>query len=141
MYVAGILADKGWNVYFPRRDKGFDFVITKEVENRIIVRLVQVKGKYPEEGKTNKQVYGYIGKLSQVHNDMVLAIAFFSHDSTTKSPECVAYMPRKKISTQKGKGFACQPAKFIDSKVIRRKSYEKYFDNSGIQRMESEKWE
>jgi len=24
MYVAGILADKGWNIYFPRRDKGFD---------------------------------------------------------------------------------------------------------------------
>jgi hypothetical protein len=31
MYVAGILADKGWNVYFPKRDIGFDFIITKEV--------------------------------------------------------------------------------------------------------------
>ena len=29
MYVAGILADNGWNIYFPRRDNGFDFIITK----------------------------------------------------------------------------------------------------------------
>jgi hypothetical protein len=29
MYVAGIMADYGWNVYFPRRDKSFDFIITR----------------------------------------------------------------------------------------------------------------
>src|SRR5947209_1336736 len=48
MYVAGILADNGWNIYFPRRDKGFDFIITKPIGDEIIVRPVQVKGKYPE---------------------------------------------------------------------------------------------
>lgn len=29
-YIAGILADAGWSVYFPRKDKGFDFVISKK---------------------------------------------------------------------------------------------------------------
>jgi len=55
MYVAGILADAGWNVYFPRRDKGFDFVITKHVGSRTIIRAVQVKGKYPGRTKTDKR--------------------------------------------------------------------------------------
>src|SRR5216683_3941776 len=27
LYVAGVLADAGWNVYFPHRDEGFDFII------------------------------------------------------------------------------------------------------------------
>lgn len=141
MYVAGILADNGWNVYFPRRDKGFDFIITKAVGGRIIVRPVQVKGKYPEEGRSNKNVYGYIGKLSELHDDMVLAIAFFSHDLATKSPECVAYVPRTRISIQASRGYACQPARFVDGKVTPRKSYEPYFDGAGIRGLELEKWE
>ena len=141
MYVAGILADKGWNVYFPRRDKGFDFIITKEFGERIVVRPVQVKGKYPGQGKTDKTVYGYIGKLSQLHHDMVLAIAFFSHDSTTKSPECVAYLPRTRISPQASRGYACQPAKFTDGRAAPRRDYAQYFDDAGIANMESDNWE
>jgi hypothetical protein len=136
MYVAGILADKGWNVYFPRRDKGFDFIITKNVGAGIIIRPVQVKGKYPERGKTNKNVYGYKGKLTQVHEDMVLSIAFFSHDTATKCPECIAYIPRSRISPQASLGYACQPARFVDGKIIPRKSYEQYFDEAGIGSME-----
>lgn len=31
LYVAGILGDAGWSIYFPKRDVGFDFIITKEV--------------------------------------------------------------------------------------------------------------
>ena len=52
MYVAGILADHGWNIYFPRRDKGFDFIITKDLGERMLVRPVQVKGLYPTGAKT-----------------------------------------------------------------------------------------
>jgi len=29
LYVAGVLADAGWNIYFPTRDIGFDFIATK----------------------------------------------------------------------------------------------------------------
>lgn len=31
LHVAGNFGDAGWNVYFPRRDKGFDFIVTKEI--------------------------------------------------------------------------------------------------------------
>lgn len=48
LLVAGILADDGWNIYFPHRDEGFDFIISKQVDGREIIRPVQVKGKYPE---------------------------------------------------------------------------------------------
>jgi hypothetical protein len=140
MYVAGILADNGWNIYFPRRDKGFDFIITKAVDGRIIVRPVQVKGKYPEEGKTDKTVYGYIGGLTELHDDMVLVITFFSADPQTKSPECVAYVPRSRISDQASKGYKCQPAKFIDGEVKPRKDFKRYFDREGIQKIESQQW-
>jgi hypothetical protein len=61
LYVAGVLADVGWNVYFPRRDQGFDFIITKQVGESIILRPVQVKGKYPTADKTAKATYGFVG--------------------------------------------------------------------------------
>ena len=67
LYAAGILADNECNVYFPRRDKGFHFIVTKQVSDKIILRPVQVKGKYPREEKGSKTVYGYMGKLSQLH--------------------------------------------------------------------------
>lgn len=34
LYVAGRLADAGWNVYFPHRDKGFDFIISNPHRTR-----------------------------------------------------------------------------------------------------------
>src|SRR5437763_7577719 len=33
----------GWHIYFPKRDFGFDFIITKQVEGAIIIRPVPVK--------------------------------------------------------------------------------------------------
>lgn len=137
MYIAGILADNEWNVYFPHRDIGFDFIVTKEIGQRIMVRPVQVKGKYPERDKTDKRVYGFIGKLTQVHEDMVLAIPFFSKDQRTKSPDCIAFIPRSRI-IQKSRGYASQPAQFIGGKATPRRDYAKYFDTAGIQNMESE---
>ncbi len=29
LYVAGCFADAGWNVYFPHRDAGFDFIVSR----------------------------------------------------------------------------------------------------------------
>ena len=141
MYVAGMLADQGWNIYFPRRDKGFDFIITKSVGGASIVRPVQVKGKYPQGNKTDKAVYGYVGRLTQLHDDMVLVIAFFSSNASAESPDFIAFVPRARISAQVGKGYQCQPAKFSGGKAVPRKSFEKYFGIDGIRLMERLEWE
>ena len=93
LYVAGSFANAGWNVYFPHRDEGFDFIVSKtDGHGTLIVRPVQVKGKYPTSTKTNKIVYGYVGRLSQRHPEMVLAMPFFPTVSAP-APTCVAYMP------------------------------------------------
>jgi|SRR5712664_1406162 len=77
LYVAGVLADAGWNVYFPHRDEGFDFIISKYLGDRIVLRPVQVKGKYPTKDKTDKAAYGYMGRLSALHNEMVWLYPIF----------------------------------------------------------------
>jgi len=43
LYVAGVLARRGWNLYFPHRDEGFDFMISKIIGNDMVIRPVQVK--------------------------------------------------------------------------------------------------
>lgn len=59
LLVAGRFAEKGWNVYFPHREQGFDFIVEKYIEEvGDIIRPVQVKGNYPMEDKENKSVYG-----------------------------------------------------------------------------------
>ena len=131
MYVAGVLADNDWNVYFPRRDKGFDFIITKEVEGKTIIRPVQVKGKYPEKSKTDKRTYGYKGKLTAIHKNMILAIPFFSTTGIGKSPLFTAFMPFGKIVKME-KRYRCEPALFKDGKPLPRRDYKKYFDLQGI---------
>lgn len=70
-WQAGLLGDAGWSVYFPKRDVGFDFIAVKELLGQVVIRPVQVKGKYPSGTKGNKVTYGYIGKLSQLHPEMV----------------------------------------------------------------------
>lgn len=49
MYVAGVLADAGWDIYFPRRDRGFDMIVSRSAGDSTIVRPVQVKGKYASD--------------------------------------------------------------------------------------------
>ena len=44
LYVAALFGDDGWSVYFPKRDVGFDFIATKQVDNKILIRPVHVKG-------------------------------------------------------------------------------------------------
>jgi hypothetical protein len=141
MYVAGILADNGWNIYFPRRDKGFDFIITKPIRGSIIVRPVQVKGKYPETGKHHKSCYGYTGGLSAIHPDMVLALAYFPTNRREAAPvHIIAYMPRCEIRDQRTQGFRCVPAHFKAGKPEPRETFTQYFDHAGMQFMESPAW-
>lgn len=140
LYVAGVLGDRGWSIYFPKRDVGFDFVITKEVNGVVIVRPVQVKGKYPEQEREDGKVYGYIGALSQLHQEMVLAIPFFSTDQLGAAPIRTAYCPRWRISVQQARGYACQPAKWQNGVPTARQSYAQFFDFPGIAAMERPTW-
>ena len=141
MYVAGVLADAGWNVYFPRRDQGFDFIITKPVGDQVLVRPVQVKGKYPELDKGDRPTYGYIGELTALHPDMVLAVPYFPTDVVSVAPTCVAYMPRAQVRPQQGRGWRCEPAKFRGGTAVPRRDFQHYFDRAGVAFIEQVGWE
>ena len=138
LYVAGRLADAGWDIYFPHRDKGFDFVISKVTNGSPILRPVQAKGKYPSAEKIDKAVYGYVGKLTQTHPEMVLAIPYFSV-SSPDTPVYIAFMPWTTIRPH-SRGFRCQPATHCDGKPKPRREYQKFFDEAGIARLESLMW-
>ena len=135
LYVAGLMGDAGWSVYFPKRDVGFDFIASKEIDGEVLIRPVQVKGLYPSEVKTDKAPYGYVGKLTQLHHHMALVLPYFPTDVTGAAPALIAYMPRNAIRPQASKGFACQPAKFKAGKAVLRPVFEKYFGLSGLSLM------
>ncbi len=140
MYVAGRFADAGWNVYFPRRDKGFDFIVSRQTPDGMqLLRPVQVKGKYPTAEKVDKVTYGYVGELSQLHPEMVLAIPFFSAASPG-TPTFVAYLPFPLIRNQASKGFACQPATFRSGTATPRRGYAKFCDEEGLKLVEQLDW-
>ena len=65
LLVAGRLADAGWNVHFPHRDQDFDFIITKTVNaSEMLIRPVQVKGKYPTGSRRSRPLNRYAPKSS-----------------------------------------------------------------------------
>lgn len=138
LYVAGLLADAGWNVYFPTRDIGFDFIATKSVATEIIIRPVQVKGKYPTPGKRDVASYGFGGWLSQLHREMVLAIAFFT-SIRSPAPTCTAFMPFGQVRphTTDPEWWQSSPARFEAGRPLPRRDYRKFFDDHGIALMES----
>ena len=139
LYVAGRFADAGWNVYFPHRDEGFDFIVTKDVPNLgEVIRPVQVKGKYPTPGKKNNPVYGYVGKLSKTHPDMILAIPYYSLCDPA-NPVFVAYNPITAIKPH-SKGFRCQPAKYENETPVKRLGFIQFFDKQGLLQIESPEW-
>jgi len=139
LYVAGRFADAGWNIYFPHRDMGFDFIVSKpDGKEGQIIRPVQVKGKYPAEEKGDKAIYGYVGRLSQLHPEMVLAIPFFSRQSPAM-PTCVAYMPISLIRKH-SRGFRCQPTSFKSGVAFPRRDYAKFFDENGLHLLEEPSW-
>lgn len=139
LYVAGRFADAGWNIYFPHRDKGFDFIISKpHAEVGQLIRPVQVKGKYPMNEKRDKSVYGYIGRLTQTHPEMVLAIPFFSKQQASVH-SCVAYMPLVLIRNHP-RGFRCEPASFRGASAVPRRDYMRFFDDGGLALLEDLSW-
>lgn len=138
LHVAGRLADEGWDIYFPHRDKGFDFVISKKVNGVLLLRPVQVKGKYPSKDKTDKAAYGYVGRLTEIHPEMVLAIPYFSA-SSPNTPVCIAFMPLVNVR-QHSRGYRCQPATFRKGEPKPRREYQKFFDRQGILRLDSLNW-
>ena len=138
LHVAGRLADEGWNIYFPHRDEGFDFVISKKVDGVLLLRPVQVKGKYPSKDKTDKAVYGYVGRLTEIHPEMVLAIPYFSA-SSPNTPVCIAFMPLVNVK-QHSRGYRCEPATFRKGEPKPRREYQKFFDRQGILRLDSLNW-
>jgi hypothetical protein len=139
LVVAGTFADAGWNVYFPHRDKGFDFIITKDIEGiGELIRPVQVKGKYPTGDKMDKATYGYVGKLTKLHPQMVLAMPFYNSNSVIL-PNFIAYLPISMIK-KCSRGYRCQPATFKNGEPIKRPFYAKFFDMEGLTLLENVNW-
>jgi len=137
-YVAGLLADAGWHLYLPKRDFGFDFIATKQVSGSLVIRPVQVKGLYPTAPKKDKATYGYIGKLTQLHTDMVLAMPFFptTHE---RSPLFTAFIPRCQIRKITKPGYySARPAYFRDGAAEMRRDFPQFFDTDGLKLMETE---
>lgn len=139
LYVAGLMANAGWNVYFPHRDKGMDFIASKTGPDGFeIIRPVQVKGKYPTEVKGDINTFGYVGPLNQLHPDMVLAIPYFAVNGTGPAL-FVAYMPYSKIKNH-SRGYRCQPAAFKNGQPVQRRDHKMFFDSSGLALLESDEW-
>jgi len=138
LHVAGLFAEAGWRVYFPHRDDGFDFIAAKPTADGILIRPVQVKGKYPKGDKLAKRVYGYVGALTQTHPEMVLAIPYFAAEEIPRLLH-VAFMPICMVRQHK-RGWRCLPAKFSGGIASPRGDHSKYFDHEGLLRLESRTW-
>jgi hypothetical protein len=139
LYVAGVMGDAGWSVYFPKRDVGFDFIISKSTASGVILRPVQVKGKYPSDQRSETSVYGYVGKLTLSHPEMVLAIPFFPQDRSVGSPSCIAYLPRWHVK-QHSRGVRCQPATFKKGIAAPRREFRHLFGVRGLAALELATW-
>ncbi len=140
MYVAGRLAVAGWNVYFPRRDNGLDLIATKMVAGQLVIRPVQVKGKYPTGEKTNKPTYGFVGDLSQTHPEMVLAIPYFQGEVADATCAFVAYLPFAMVKRRPKGDFRCEPALFRGGNPAPRRDHTPFFDAAGIRLLERPDW-
>ena len=140
MYVAGCFMDAGWQVFFPQRDEGFDFIAAKRTVNGTFLRPVQVRGCYrqPDTKVKNKATYGKSPSLlSQRHPDMVVAIPFFSEQSP-HYPHGVAYLrlPDLKTNGKTGNLYS-YPAQLRDGVPQPRPSYVGLFGVAGLARLEA----
>jgi hypothetical protein len=139
LYVAGVFGDAGWAVYFPKRDVGFDFIVTKLVGANVLIRPVQVKGKYPvKDGKDGN--LGFSGQLSAVHADMVLVLPYFDAHERGVAPSQVAYMPFPSLRPRSRGGYRAVPAKFQGNRVLQRLQFQHFFGEDGLAAVESENW-
>jgi hypothetical protein len=140
LYVAGLMGDRGWSIYFPKRDDGFDFISTKAAPSGLIMRPVQVKGLYPTLGKVDKQTYGWRGRLSQTHPDMALVLSFFSPDEKTMAPDHLAFIPFASIRPTTSGEWRSHPAIFKSGRAMPRRHYRPFFGASGLDAMEEKSW-
>ncbi len=140
LYVAGIFGDAGWSVYFPKRDVGFDFIVSKSVDDEILIRPIQVKGLYPTAAKGDKALYGYKGELSAVHQQMVLVLPYFSATERGAAPEQIAYMPISEFKKPSRGGYRCVPARFEKGHAIPRKEFAQYLGDKGLAAIEVVAW-
>jgi hypothetical protein len=140
LYVAGMFGDAGWAVYFPKRDVGFDFVVSKTVAGSVLLRPVQVKGLYPTAEKNDKATYGFQGNLSAIHPEMVLVLPFFGALERGVAPDHIAYLPFAEVRARSRGGFRCVPAKFVAGRPVPRESFEGFFGAVGLAALESEFW-
>lgn len=140
LYVAGIFGDAGWSVYFPKRDVGFDFVVSRTTNGVTLLRPVQVKGLYPTAVKKDKPVYGYSGDLSATHPDMVLALPFFSATERGVAPAIIAYMPLAQTRGRSRGGFRCVPARLVSGLPEPRRDFLQYFGADGLAALSHISW-
>ena len=140
LYVAGLFGDAGWAVYFPKRDVGFDFVVSKQVEGNIVLRPVQVKGLYPTPEKLDKDTYGFAGVLSAVHPEMVVAMPFFSARERSAAPTCIAFMPLAAFRERERGGVRCVPCSLFDGVPRPRPSFLPFMDKAGLKALEKSTW-
>ena len=139
LYVAGLFGDSGWSVYFPKRDVGFDFIVTKSIDGHVLLRPVQVKGLYPTSAKTDKRYYGYDGMLTAVHPQLVLVLPYFRFDNH-HYPEQIAFMPFDRVKNLATGNFRCLPARFEGGHARPRRDFADYFGRAGLSRIEFETW-
>jgi predicted RNase H-like HicB family nuclease len=138
LHVAGLLAEAGWRIYLPHRDDGFDFVALKCLETATLIRPVQVKGKYPTLGKLDKATYGFVGKLTQTHPEMILAVPYFEAGSIP-SIRHVAFMPLCMVRPH-SKGWRTAPAKLVGGRASIRGDHARFFDQQGLSRPSDPGW-
>jgi len=140
LYVAGLFGDAGWAVYFPKRDVGFDFVVSKEVAGTMLLRPVQVKGLYPTAEKRDRDTYGYAGPLSAVHPEMVVVLPFFSAATRAAAPSCIAFMPLAAMRDRERGGVRCVPCSLVGGVPRPRPSYLRFMDQVGLQALDDPTW-
>jgi hypothetical protein len=138
LFVAGIMGDAKWQIYFPKRDEGFDFIAIKRTTIGTLIRPVQVKGLYPTAQKKDRVVYRWMGKLSQTHPAMIVAFCYFSSDHETVAPTCVAYVPFGNLKTPSRGGFRFDGASLQAGRVRPRRDFRQYFDWDGLRALDQE---
>jgi hypothetical protein len=135
MYVAGILADDGWELFFPYRDRGFDFVIFRQIDGHDIWRPVQVKGLYKTYESEKGGGYGFHGRLSRRHPEMVLAMPYFTSQAR-QAPHTIGFMPNQWIRTSSNatadRPHRCEPARVVDGIPEARPNFARFFDEQGL---------
>jgi hypothetical protein len=140
LYVAGLFGDAGWCVYFPKRDVGFDFIVSKQLDNCTLIRPVQVKGRYPTVEKLDKLQYGFRGNLTSVHPDMVLALAYFAAKGSSEAPACIAYLPWSALKRNDNGSFRSEPASLKSGKPSPRRDFSHYFGELGLAEIDNPLW-